>query len=229
MYVGHLAVGLAIQAKYPKVPALPIMLGVGFLDIVDGLFIMLGVNRVTPNLESGPYLFFDLTFIDWDHSLLMALILSALWGACFLKDKRVAWFAALACFSHWVTDRPMHNMDLALYPYATQHFGYGLWGKWGIGSWVFEGVFSAVLLAYAWYLFAKRQQSLCWVALLMLFSFVQLSPWLSPMKVAAVLPEPTASLVHGLLVFLGFLVPGVLLAWLLEREKAKPIMTDAHE
>ncbi|WP_291374489.1 hypothetical protein [Acinetobacter sp. UBA6720] len=125
MYVGHLAIGLAIKSKFPKVPTLPIMLGVGFLDIIDGLLIMLGLNHVTPNLQAGPYLFFDLTFINWDHSLVMAVILSIVWALFFRKDKRVALIAGFACFSHWLADWPMHNMDLALYPYSAEHMGYG--------------------------------------------------------------------------------------------------------
>jgi hypothetical protein len=54
MYVGHFAIGLAMKAKYPKIPALPLMIGVGFLDLLDGIFIMLGFDTVTPNLKSGP-------------------------------------------------------------------------------------------------------------------------------------------------------------------------------
>ena len=36
MYVGHFAIGVAIKSVSPKTPTLPIMLGVGFMDIVDG-------------------------------------------------------------------------------------------------------------------------------------------------------------------------------------------------
>lgn len=31
MYAGHLAIGVALKARYPSVPALPIMIGVGFV------------------------------------------------------------------------------------------------------------------------------------------------------------------------------------------------------
>ena len=79
---------------------LPIMLGVGFMDILDGLLIVAGVDRVTPNLNSGPYLFFDLTFVDWDHSLLMAIVLSLIWAAVFWGDKRTTLIASVAVFSH---------------------------------------------------------------------------------------------------------------------------------
>lgn len=156
MYVGHFAIGLALKARFPKIPTLPLLMGVGFLDILDGLFIILGWNHVTPNLLAGPYLFFDLTFIDWDHSLAAALLWSCVWGAFFLNDKRVAAFAFLACFSHFLADWPMHNADLALYPFSATHLGMGMWGKLGTMSWIIEGLFVAVLAGYA-YLSSRRR------------------------------------------------------------------------
>lgn len=217
MYVGHFAIGLAIKARYPKVPALPIMMGVGFLDLLDGIFILLGFNTVTPNLASGPYLFFDLTFIDWDHSLLAALFWSVIWGLLFIKHRAVAAVAALAAFSHFIADWPMHNSDLALYPYSIEHYGYGLWGKLGTLAWVLEGVFSAVLAVYAWRISARRGVSLVWPCAVLVVLFLQLSPVASPMKFVATLQEPLTHILHGALVSLGFLIPGLLLTWLLDR------------
>lgn len=217
MYVGHFAIGLAIKARYPKVPALPIMMGVGFLDLLDGIFILLGFNTVTPNLASGPYLFFDLTFIDWDHSLLAALFWSMIWGLLFIKHRAVAAVAALAAFSHFIADWPMHNSDLALYPHSIEHYGYGLWGKLGTLAWVIEGVFSAVLAVYAWRISARRGVSLVWPCAVLVVLFLQLSPVASPMKFVATLQEPLTHILHGALVSLGFLIPGLLLTWLLDR------------
>jgi len=217
MYVGHFAIGLAIKARYPRVPALPIMMGVGFLDLLDGIFILLGFNTVTPNLASGPYLFFDLTFIDWDHSLLAALFWSMIWGLLFVKHRAVAAVAALAAFSHFIADWPMHNSDLALYPHSIEHYGYGLWGKLGTLAWVLEGAFSAVLAVYAWRISARRGVSLVWPCAVLVVLFLQLSPVASPMKFVATLQEPLTHILHGALVSLGFLIPGLLLTWLLDR------------
>lgn len=217
MYVGHFAIGLAVKARYPKVPALPIMMGVGFLDLLDGIFILLGFNTVTPNLASGPYLFFDLTFIDWDHSLLAALFWSVIWGLLFIKHRAVAAVAALAAFSHFIADWPMHHSDLALYPHSIEHYGYGLWGKLGTLAWVIEGVFSAVLAVYAWRISARRGVSLVWPCAVLVVLFLQLSPVASPMKFVATLQEPLTHILHGALVSLGFLIPGLLLTWLLDR------------
>ncbi|NDZ16024.1 hypothetical protein C7T35_17935 [Variovorax sp. WS11] len=221
MYIGHFAIGLALKARYPAVPAVPIVFGAGFLDILDGLFIVLGWDRVTANLLAGPYLFFDNTFIDWDHSLLAALFWSAIWGALFLRDRRVAALAFVASLSHFVADWAVHNDDLALYPHAETHWGYGLWGKLGTASWVLEGVFAAALLAYAWAASARRGVSLFWPSIVLVVLFLGLSPWLSPMKQVAGLNEPWAHLLQGSLVTLGFLVPGTLLIRLVDKAESK--------
>ena len=221
MYTGHFAIGMAIKARVPKTPALPILLGVGFLDVLNGLFILAGWDHVTPNPRSGPYLFFDLSFVDWDHSLLMAVLWSLIWGALFLKDKHVALVAALAVFSHFIADWPVHNHDLAIYPHSGLHLGWGLWGRLGTVSWILEGFFVLTLLAYSWRAQAKRGVSMLWPSVLIAALFVNLSPWLSPMKPVATLAEPAAHLVHGILVTIGFIVPGLLLTWLLRRSERR--------
>ncbi|MCC8554370.1 hypothetical protein [Xanthomonas hortorum] len=223
MYVGHFAIGLALKASFPGIPTLPLLLGVGFLYILDGIFIMLGWDIVTPNFAAGPYLFFDLTFIDWDHSLLAAVVWSVVWACLFWKDRRIAVLAFVASFSHFLADWPMHNNDLALLPHSQTHFGLGLWGRLGTASWVIEGVFVVVLAAYAWNSARKRGVNWIWPLVVLTIAFFNLSPWLSPMKHIAVLDEPAAHLLHGLLVTLGFLLPGALLTWLVNREERKAL------
>ncbi len=221
MYVGHFAIGLALKAWRPQVPAVPIIVGVGLLDILYGLFVVAGIDRVAANLQSGPYLFFDLTFIDWDHSLLMAAVVSLCWGAVFLKDKQVAMVAVLAVFSHFVADWPMHNNDLALYPHSAAHVGLGLWGKLGAASWALEGVFSALLALWVWRANAQRGVSSLWPCLLLAVLFIQLSPWFSPMLLVASLSEPAVHLAHGALILVGFVLPSLLFIWLIQRAERK--------
>jgi hypothetical protein len=217
MYVGHFAVGLALKARFPKTPAFPLLMGAGFLDMLNGIFIIMGWNTVTANLAAGPYLFFDLTFIDRDHSLLAALFWSLVWGAFFLKDKRVAALAFASAFLHIVADWPMHNQDMALYPHSPEHVGLGLWGAWGTWSWIAEGLFVLVLMTYAYRANALRGVNWFWPSVFLAVLWVKLSPWLSPMKLVATLPEPWTHLIHGGLVTIGFVVPGLILIWLLNR------------
>jgi|SRR6516162_3408792 len=219
MYVGHFAIGFAIKSVSPKTPTLPVMLGVGFMDIIDGLLIIAGADRVTPNLNSGPYLFFDLTFIDWDHSLLMAIVLSLLWASLFRRDTLTAWIAGFAVFSNFLADWPLHNHDMALFPYSKEHLGYGLWGMLGTTSWLLEGAFALMLIGFAEWQNRARGVSYKWATLILALLFFQMSPWLSPMKLIAQLSEPATHLLHGALVTIGFLVPGLFLTWLIEREE----------
>lgn len=217
MFVGHLATGVAIKALFPRTPTFPIMMGVSLMDILDGLFAVIGINQVHPNIDTGPYIFFDLTFVDWDHSLVMALVLSVAWGALFQRDRRTALLAGLAVFSHFVTDVPVHNNDLALYPHSVDHLGYGLWGSLGTTSWVLEGVFSAALLAFAWRRMQRLGVNLTWPIALLTLSFFNVSPWLSPMKLVATLPEPWPHLLYGTLTGSSFLMLGLGLTWLINR------------
>lgn len=217
MYFGHFAVGMALKAKYQDVPLIPIILGAGFLDVINGALVSIGVEKVTANLSALPYLYFDLTFIDWDHSLLMAVIWSFIWGAFFLKRTRVAIIAGVSCFLHFLVDIHMHNADMALYPYSNQYLGFGLWGKWGTWAWIFEIGFAAVLLAYAYQKHRQRHEYIGWQVFFIAVLALQMSPWTSPMKFVAVLPEPTAHVVMGVLVTVGFILPTFVLSWLYRR------------
>ncbi len=115
MYFGHFAVATALKASKPNVPALPLFIGAGVIDIVNGLMIIGGADTVRGNLETLPYLYFDLVFIDWDHSLLMAAVWSGLFAwLCyhFYKSKNIAFWAFACSMLHWLADVPVHNQDL---------------------------------------------------------------------------------------------------------------------
>lgn len=225
MYFGHYAVAAAVKAKEPDIPAAPLLFGTGILDILNGVFIMGGFDKVTANLKALPYLFFDLTFIDWDHSLLMAILWSLLFGViCWLiykKNKKIGIVSALVAFLHFVADLPMHNADLALYPHSSIKLGFGLWGSFGVWSWVLEGVFTIILLSYSWKKHRDRGENIWMQVAFIGLLIIQLSPWFSPMKIIATLPEPMAHIMHGLAVFMGFVIPGFILMWMYNRSKKK--------
>ena len=232
MYFGHYAVAAAVKAKNPDIPVTPLLFGTGVLDILNGLFIVGGLDKVTANLEASPYLFFDLTFIDWDHSLLMAAFWSLLFGGiCWLlykKNKKIGIISALVAFLHFIADLPMHNADLALYPFSEAKMGFGLWGSLGTWSWVLEVLFTLVLLAYAWKKHKDRGENIWMQVVFICLLFVQLSPWFSPMKKVALMSEPKAHIMHGLGVFLGFIIPGLILTWMYQRstKKAELVTTE---
>src|SRR2546426_4981180 len=115
MYAGHFAAGLAIKAKEPRAPTWALLLGVGFLDVLFGLLVLIGIERVTMTPGQSPG--FALDFIDWSHSLAAALLWASLFGLAFLRRGRViAGWIGFAVFSHFLLDLPMHPADLALWP-----------------------------------------------------------------------------------------------------------------
>lgn len=216
MYVGHFAIGLALHEKHKEVPLFPVFIGVVLLDIVEGIFLNTGLAEAVGNLLRGPYLFFDLTFIDWDHSLIAAIFWSILWGLIFKRNTTVSIIAGIAVFSHYLGDLPFHNQDMAVYPYSTTHWGFGLWEKWGTWSWVLEGFFALYLLTYSWLKASRRYVNLTWPAILLLSQWVILSPWFSPLYKIAELPAGKSQSMLGISFVFASILPGLVLMWLIK-------------
>ncbi len=147
MYAGHFAAGLANTARVPEAPTAAVLVGVSLLDLLFPPFVLLGIERITPTPGHPPG--FSLDYIDWSHSLAMALIWSAMYAALFMKRGRVVALAlAFAVFSHFLLDLLMHPGDLALWPGSREHLGFGIW-NWNPGWWFFELGF--ILLCGAYY------------------------------------------------------------------------------
>lgn len=184
MYAGHFAAGLAIKAKEPSAPTWALLLGVGFLDVLFGVFVMAGVERarMTPGISPG----FSLDFIDWSHSLAMSVLWSVLYAAFFWRRGRIVALAAGgAVFSHFLLDWLMHPPDLALWPHAAAHLGIGLWRSLPVGWWFVELAFIAAACGY----YVARARRLgtfggraAWVCAVVVLLHVTNSPWLSPSR-----------------------------------------------
>jgi hypothetical protein len=182
VYAGHFAAGLALKARQPKAPTWALLVGTGLLDILFGPFLVAGIERasLTPGQSPG----FRLDFIDWSHSLTMSLVWSALYALAFFKRGRaVALTLGFAVFSHFLLDLPMHPPDLALWPGAAAHLGFGLWHT---PFWWWAEL--AVVLAGCGYYWARARQlrtfggHAAWATALVVVLHVVNSPWLSATK-----------------------------------------------
>ena len=158
-----------------------ILVGVGLLDLLFGPFVLLGIEQasITPDQSPG----FSLDYIDWSHSLLMSLVWSAAYAGLFVRwGGRVAGVMALAAFSHFVLDIPMHPPDLALWPGSDVHVGLGLWRVLPQGWWFVE--LALIALAGGYYLRAAKgsadfgRRPLAVVAVVVVLHIFN-SPWLS--------------------------------------------------
>jgi hypothetical protein len=181
MYAGHYAAGLALKASQPRVPTWAVLLGVGFLDVLFGIFVMLGIERVTltPGVSPG----FSLDFIDWSHSLAMSLVWAVVFSRFFWRRGRaVALAAGLAVFSHFLLDWPMHPDDLALWPHSSIHIGLGLWRSLPVGWWWLE--LGCIAAGCAYYVMRARRLGTFgghpyWACGVVVLLHVINSPWLA--------------------------------------------------
>lgn len=181
MYAGHFASALVLKTARPEAPTWGLLVGVGLLDLLFGPFVLLGIERVllTPGISPG----FSLVFIDWSHSLAMALVWSLAYAAAFAtRGRAVALVMGLAVFSHFVLDWPMHPQDLALWPHAETHLGLGIWERLPSGWWFLELAFIAA--AWAWYAHRAKVTAAfggraVGVGIVLLVLHIANSPWLS--------------------------------------------------
>ncbi|KNC96967.1 uncharacterized protein SPPG_07787 [Spizellomyces punctatus DAOM BR117] len=151
MFTGHIALGLFLYSLYPSLPPEIPLVGSAFIDLINGILLLLSVDRISP----APHLSLGVTldFIDYDHSLLACIA----WGAMYavmvrtMVNKEHRNTAALLAFgavvSHWVLDYSVHQKDLAMYPGSTLKFGTELWETHPWSAWSMEAVFSLGLWA----------------------------------------------------------------------------------
>jgi hypothetical protein len=132
VFVGHYGASLAAKRWAPHLSLGWLFLAVQALDVVFGGFVLLGVEKmaIVPGFTAyNPY---DLVFMPYSHSLLGALAWSVVLGGVTLgvvgRERAVAAIVvAVAVFSHWLLDVPMHTPDLPLAGGHSTKIGLGLW------------------------------------------------------------------------------------------------------
>lgn len=182
MYVGHFASALALKGREPRAPTWGLLIGVGVLDLLFGPFVLAGIERITITPGTSPG--FSLDHIDWSHSLLMSLVWSTVFAMAWWRSgRRVAFVMGLAVFSHFVLDLVVHPADLALWPGAATHIGFGLWVTLPVGWWFVE--LGLIAACWAYYVRQSRVRGgfggrPIGVALVLLGLHVFNAPWFQP-------------------------------------------------
>ena len=132
MFVGHYAVSYAGKSLARSVPLWHLFVAVQFLDILWGLFVLVGVEhvRIVPGITAASPL--DLYHIPYTHSLVGALLWSVVCGAAYHAWRgrhhgaRAGMVVGAAVFSHWLLDLLVHRPDLPLVGDRLK-VGLGLW------------------------------------------------------------------------------------------------------
>jgi hypothetical protein len=137
MFVGHYSVAFAIKSDENRIPLWVLFVAVQFLDYIWATLVLLGIEklRVIKGFTAGSML--DSYYHPYSHSLVTALICSALAALVYKKfwqakaSNSAALLVGLAVFSHWILDFIAHPRDLAIYD-NTWKVGLGLWNYRGL-------------------------------------------------------------------------------------------------
>ncbi|MBI3653518.1 MAG: hypothetical protein HY231_21010 [Acidobacteria bacterium] len=132
MFVGHYSVSFAAKSIEKSIPLWLLFLAVQFIDVLWGILVLLGIEkvRIVPGITASNAL--DLYFMPYTHSLLGALWWSLVGFAVYkvLRSRgantRAAALVGVAIFSHWILDFVVHRPDLGLYN-DSHKMGLGLW------------------------------------------------------------------------------------------------------
>lgn len=150
MFVGHYAASLALKSFEKRASLGILFLAVQFVDILFFPFVLLGIERmnVVENFTQSTH--FELEYMPYTHSLLAGVLWAALAYALFrwvfVKNGSVAVVIALAVFSHWLFDLPVHTPDLPLWNDASPKLGFGLWNN-AVATYILE---AGLLLLALW-------------------------------------------------------------------------------
>ncbi len=133
MFVGHYAASLALKSFEKRASLGVLFLAVQFVDILFFPFVLAGIERmnIVENFTQSTH--FELVYMPFTHSLLASVLWAAATYAVFrwvvVKKQSVAVVVALAVFSHWLLDLPVHTPDLPLWSDASPKLGFGLWNN----------------------------------------------------------------------------------------------------
>ena len=133
MLAGHFGVSYTMKAKEKHASLGLLFLAVGFADLLWSLFILLGREQaqIIPTLPSSRL---NLSYMPFDHSLVGILFWSIVIYVLFrflpvpqgARKSAIALVMAVAVFSHFVLDIPVHRGDLGLVG-TMYKIGFGLY------------------------------------------------------------------------------------------------------
>ncbi|MCX9080686.1 MAG: hypothetical protein OIN83_00650 [Candidatus Methanoperedens sp.] len=137
MFIGHYGIGFALKKVEPGLSLGLLIFGAIMLDILFGLFLLVGVEhaKIVPGATVvSPFEFYDYPL---SHSALGAVILATsgflaywLWPtADRTKRKRPAFVLAAAIFSHFILDVISHTPDMTLFGNNSPGLGLSLWNS----------------------------------------------------------------------------------------------------
>jgi hypothetical protein len=214
MFLGHYGLALALKRKEPKVSLGTLFIAAQLVDILWGVFLLLGWEHVRILPDDNPLLI--LQFYDYpiSHSLVGAVVWGAAAAALYYswptRDTTRHWQAAAlvgaAVASHWLLDFVVHLPDLPLAGNDSLKVGLGLWRHVGASV-----VLELFILGLGLALYARgrtRRHPLRPIRLAVL-----LVPLVGVYVASLAGPPPTSIPVLGVSVVVLLLAAGAIAAW----------------
>lgn len=132
MIAGHFGLAAAVKARERSAPLWALMLATAWLDVVFVPLFLTHVETVEPAPGATTSYGGGIIHADYTHSLVGAVVLSAVLGAAgwAIWNRRVGIVLGLVAFSHWILDLVVHRMDLPILPgnaLGWPRLGFGLW------------------------------------------------------------------------------------------------------
>lgn len=157
MFIGHYSVAYAAKTIAPKAPLAAYFLAVQALDILFSAFVLGGVEHmeiVHKYTSYNPYRLYDMPIT---HSLVGSLgwaVAVGIVAALVRLPRRESLWLALAVFSHFILDLPVHTPDLSIAGNDTAKLGLGLWNNVPVVL-----ALELLLLMGGWMLFTRSKRS----------------------------------------------------------------------
>ncbi len=154
MFVGHYGVSFAASRAERRLPLWLTFLAVQWVDILWGVFVLLGIEkvRIVPGITASSPL--DLYYMPYTHGLLTSLgwaVLAALAYGLLARPAgqwRSAAILGACVFSHWILDLIVHRPDLPLWGDSAK-VGLGLWNH-PVPAFLLEAAVLVVGVALYW-------------------------------------------------------------------------------
>ena len=137
MFLGHYGVAFALKRAEPKLSLGTLFLVVQLPDLLWGIFLLLGWERV--RIDPGFTAVTPLQFLEYpiSHSLVgmgcWALVGAAIYYSWPTRDTSRHWQAAalvgFAILSHFLLDVVVHAPDLPVWGQESRKLGLGLWNN----------------------------------------------------------------------------------------------------
>jgi membrane-bound metal-dependent hydrolase YbcI (DUF457 family) len=132
MIAGHFGFAAIVKSRERRTPLWALMLATVWLDISFVPLFLTHLETIEPVPGTHGGYGKGIIHANYTHSLLGALLLSAVLGAAFLWrwNQRSCVVVALVAFSHWVLDLFVHRADMPILPGNAGHLpmlGFGLW------------------------------------------------------------------------------------------------------